>query len=69
MASNVISGKDFLDALARSIGIEESKLIQRIVLDVPFDGVVQVYVEMIGTKKLVEIKLPDLSGAKVTILE
>lgn len=57
-------GKQICDALGLDI-----TTVSRIIIDIPCDDFVHVYVEMIGTTKLLDVDWDNLADQKVTILD
>lgn len=62
---NIATGDEFGKQICEALGIDLSKgPTRRIVLDIQVNEPIRVYVEMIGTDKLVDIKLP-VTGIEV----
>lgn len=59
--SNVIHGRSLLKVVSKAVGLEFQKM-RRIIIDIPYDGVVLIYAEMIGESELLEIDYSSLSG-------
>ena len=59
-----IHGRAFLDVLADA-GIIDRNAIKRVVIDVPFDGPVQIYVELVGDERLLNVAT-TLEGIEIT---
>jgi hypothetical protein len=57
---NVISGAKFMKSITPALGLESDAPLRRIVLDIPHDGPVFVYVEYLGDERLVQV---DWAGA------
>ena len=64
--SIVATGSKFLEVICPAIGVEP-ELVKRVIIDAPFDDIVQVYVEMIGSSKLLNIDF-DLKEARITVI-
>jgi hypothetical protein len=65
MAVNFLSGKEFAKQICEKSGIDFDTT-KRIVIDVPLDGIVTIYVEKIGTRKLLDI---DMQSNGINIKE
>lgn len=67
---NIQFGNDFKNKLAKALGLD-SRPIQRIVIDVPCDGIVKVYVKEVVQQPSADnlIELIELSGIEPTIVE
>lgn len=62
-----IIGWQLIPVLAEALGIE-ADTIRRIVIDAPYNNVVTVYVERVGTAGLLEVSWPaELSQQVVTV--
>jgi len=53
---DIVLGNELLKQICEKIGIDYN-LTRRVVLDIPYDDVVTVYVEKLGTKALLDIDL------------
>ena len=63
MATNAISGKQLLEQICNKIDVD-FKTVRRVVLDIPYDNVITVYVEKLGTTKLLDIDMQS-DGIKI----
>lgn len=59
--SNVIHGRSLLNVVSEAVGLEFQKM-RRIIIDIPYDGVVLIYAEMIGEDELLKIDYSALNG-------
>jgi len=65
--SDILTGWGFLDWLEK-LGIVPPE-VRRVIIDARFDGPVVIYVEKLGTTKLIQFEPPDISQARVHIIE
>ena len=63
MTTPIISGNKLLEQLCNKIDIDP-KTVRRVVLDVPYNNVITVYIEKLGTSKLLEIDMQS-DGIKI----
>lgn len=54
--SEIIHAREFLRKVCEAVSVDFST-VRRVVLDIPFDNYVTVYVEQLGTNKLLEIDM------------
>jgi len=64
--SIVATGNKFIETVCPALGIEAT-LVKRVILDAKFGDIVNVYVEMLGSTKMLNIDF-DLTDAKVSII-
>ena len=65
MSNSAITGNQLGMQVCEALGIDcEKTLVRRIVIDIAVNDLVKVYVETIGTEKLLDIKLPE-SGIEI----
>ncbi len=62
--ADVISGKDFLNQICEAIDINPDN-VRRVVLDIKYNDVITVYVEQLGTDKLLNINM-NSDGIKLS---
>ncbi len=62
-----VIGGDLIDRLAPMIGVDGSK-VRQIIIVANHDSVALVYVEMLGTEKLLEFQPQHLEHAKIKIV-
>jgi len=69
--SEFIRGTELLELVCKAIDVD-FQTVRRVVLDIPYDNYVIVYIERLGTTKLLEInmesdgiKLSEISEVKV----
>ena len=63
-----ISGAAFLGHL-QDLGIlHEDSRARRVIIDAAFDAPVYIYIEELGTERLLEMKSPDVSGMQVVMV-
>lgn len=55
--SSITTGQPFGARVAKALGLEGTR---RIIIDIPLEGAVIVYVEMYGTEKLYDIQWSDI---------
>ena len=55
---NYITGEQLIDSVCKGIDIEP-RLVQKIVIEASLDSVVIVYVQMLGTDKLLDVRFTD----------
>lgn len=60
-------GGDLIDRLAPMIGVDGSK-VRQIIIVADYDSVALVYIEMLGTEKLLELQPQHLEHAKIKII-
>jgi len=63
MATNAISGNKLLEQVCNKIDVDVNT-VRRVVLDIPYNNVVTVYVEKLGTTKLLDIDMQS-DGIKI----
>ena len=63
-----ITGTPFLNHLEELGILRRGSPTQRVIIDAPYDGPIIIYVQEIGTTKLLELASPDVSGMKVITL-
>ncbi len=59
---------DWVVKWAEALGIEPSET-RRIIIDAEAGSALRVYVEKLGTTKMYDIEIPDLSETEIHILE
>ena len=65
----VIHGRMFLQHL-EDIGIlHEGSAARRVIIDAAYNSAIFVYVERLGTQRLLTMAPPDVSGMEVVVLE
>ncbi len=63
---SAILGKVLLDLLAPALDLDGQK-VRRVVLDIPYDGAVKVYVERLADTRALEIQWPvELKNSIIT---
>lgn len=62
---NYIRGTDFVEKIAKALEIEQG--VRRIVIDAACDGLVYVYVELIGDERLIDLDVKNLSDIAVKV--
>ncbi len=61
---------ELFDWLLDACGLDkDASQVRRIVIDVAVGNGVKVYVEGFATEKILQVKPPDLRGAKITVLD
>jgi hypothetical protein len=63
MATNAISGNQLLKQVCEKIDVDFNT-VRRVVLDISYNAVVTVYIEKIGTTKLLDIDMQS-NGIKI----
>lgn len=66
MSNTIMRGSELLEKVCEAVGVDFQKT-RRIVLDIPFDDWVAVYVEMIGDERLLEIST-TLNGVEKEVI-
>ncbi len=56
----------WMDQLCEKLGLEP-KNVNRIIIDIPSDGLVTVYVKQFGTEALLDIEPPSAEFAKIIV--
>ena len=59
---------ELAEKICEAVGISAENA-KRIIVDIPCDDWVKVYVEMCGTSKLLDVNWTSLSGAEIKILD
>ena len=64
----VISGNVFLMHLEELGILREGSPTQRVIIDAAYDRPIYVYIQDVGTERLLEMKPPDVSGMEVIVV-
>jgi hypothetical protein len=65
-AYEIAIGKDLIDSFCEALG-EDSKFVQRIIIDVSYDTIATIHVQKIADKKIFEILPAIARGAAVVM--
>ncbi len=65
MSDQIVLGKELGKRICEKLGL---KRVRRLVIDIPYDGVVTVYVEQLGTTALLNIDMQS-DGIKIKEVE
>jgi len=61
----IISGAALLELLIPALSLDHK--VRRIVLDIPFDDAVTVYIEQLGDERLLQINWPQMNQDNIVI--
>lgn len=59
MTKNVIKGRDFITKIAPLVGVEPDR-IQKIVIEATYNGLILVYIRLLGDERLLGVDMTDV---------
>ena len=65
----LITGGTFLEHLIEIGFLPEGSPTQRVIIDAAWDGALMVYIQNIGSTRLLKMAAPDVSGMQVIVLD
>ena len=64
-----ISGAAFLQHLEEIGILRKNSPTQRVIIDAAYDAPIRIYIQDLGTTRLLEMAAPDVSGMQVIVLD